>query len=166
MSLDFNLTAMRDRVGETEWERLTTRPGSREAGSAKWHPVTDSLVWLSLSIDLSEIKESNIDEWVWRVAVAQRTNDLGTLQSIDETFYISREDIENHIGLSTNVSRRSRKDFINKVIQHFKNRNHHMSIAEIKEAGDAGLMPNRDGLSAHDIVEANYQHYRERKAAS
>lgn len=94
-------------------ERVTTSP-IRCEGRLQWHPATESLVWLSLHCGFSSITEKNAAEVADRVRIwqhyfgAQYSNQRGELK-------LSLEDIHDHIGLSTNASTLTTREFWDKV---------------------------------------------------
>ena len=109
MSLNFDFTAMIKRVGQERYDEITTDPNNPK----KWHPVTDRLIWKSLAVDLGEITEDNIEEWLFRLAFEQRMSDYADLEFGDGTrIWITREDLENHIGMTTNVTTKTRLNWV------------------------------------------------------
>lgn len=108
------------------------------------NPVTEALIWRSLSLDLGEIKETNLDEWLFRTRYYSRLfgNPLsktvgrcrncrfteeeikkgagGSCEHTDyeehgESFDFAPEDLKSHIGLYTNVRTHSRAGFLKKM---------------------------------------------------
>lgn len=99
MSLNFDLTACKTRLGEARYNSITTSPWD----SKKWHPVTDSLIWNCMFTGLGEITEKNVDEFAARLAIL-RMKHGDELQYGDGTSVaLTRKDVENHIGLRTNA---------------------------------------------------------------
>lgn len=109
MSLDFDFQKMIDRLGREEFDRITDHP--TEAG--KWHPVTDALIWSCMIVGLPGINDQTVDTFVRRMAAMQAIN--ASLHSQDGPIYITEEDIRNHAGLSTNVSKDSDAKFAKKL---------------------------------------------------
>jgi hypothetical protein len=78
------------------------------------HPITNTLVFLTMAMGLNDITEENVDEWESRLALAYEvgwiskmvvyggTDEDGTYKW--EPRMISRADLERHIGLETNAS--------------------------------------------------------------
>jgi hypothetical protein len=83
-------------------------------GEEYTHPITDNIVWQTMSLGLNEITEGNIDEWEKRLALAYHIDwiskmvvfagyeDDGNIKW--EPRMITRADLVNHIGLNTNAS--------------------------------------------------------------
>jgi hypothetical protein len=102
MSLDFSLTKAMDRKGKTFFDH----PDDSE----KWHPVTEAMVWRLMAIDIGEITEKNVSEVWFRVRMYELLSGTYAIAWNEPatTVQLTREDVENHIGLSTNVSTKSR----------------------------------------------------------
>ena len=84
----------------------------------KMNPVTEAIIWSSLSIDMGSITEKNIDEWMIRLALSDKL--FGTmLHKNREPRPITREEIAAHVGLTTNVSTRTRSNFVKRVTESF-----------------------------------------------
>jgi hypothetical protein len=106
------------------------------------NPVTESLIWRTMSLDLGEITKKNIPEWMFRTRyysrvfgkplrrVVQRCNgcrneikdgeqccsaELPGVADHIEDFDYSEEDLRAHIGLSTNVRSTTRANFLRKM---------------------------------------------------
>ena len=97
MSLNFDYHLVPDHI--------TTSPFDEN----KIHPVTNYLIWSSLLTGISSITKANVDEVFRRIAVLQKLNgsDIQYSDSISGDWveiYLTRQDIENHIGLWTNAS--------------------------------------------------------------
>ena len=113
MSLGWNLTKIANR------ESLCWLP---DGDSKKLNPITEALIWRSLSLDLGEITEKNASEWLFRTRYysqvfgrpLNRRVEKGGHESV-ESFDFSIEDIRRHIGLHTNVSTKSRKSFLKRI---------------------------------------------------
>jgi hypothetical protein len=118
MSLNFDFANMIERVGREEYDRITTSPSTRGKESQKWHPVTDALIWATMHVDLGSITEKNVDEWTWRISLYQRLRGPYMKQK-DGAFRITRKDIENHIGMITNVTDKTRRQWIAKITKDY-----------------------------------------------
>ena len=106
------------------------------------NPVTESLIWRTMCVDLGEITKKNIPEWLFRTRcysqvfgkplrrVVQRCNgcrneikdgeqccsaELPGVADHIEDFDYSEEDLRAHIGLSTNVFDTTRASFLRKM---------------------------------------------------
>lgn len=106
MSLNWDVRDIKDH------ETVTTDPNDEK----KWHPVTQGLVWMCMFIDMNGITEKNIDEFVARTKLYEKV--FGeTMWDVENQKYVgfTREQIESHIGLRTNVSTESKTKFLNKL---------------------------------------------------
>lgn len=108
MSLNWNLSKIKDHetvcwVGE------------------EMNPVTHSLLFSTMIVDMGEITEKNVDEFYFRTKVSskvggppmRRVNEEaeGGFEGVDYSY----EDIRKHIGLHTNVCTTSRAAFLKKI---------------------------------------------------
>lgn len=105
MALNFDVSKIKD------YQRVTTDP----ANKSKWHPVTDALIWKTMSVDLGSITEKNIDEWEYRLKVL-RLMDGPEFEHHGKKVCLTREDLEMHIGLVTNVTTKSRKQWLARIV--------------------------------------------------
>jgi len=86
-------------------------------------PILERLAFLTMSVNLSEITESNIDEWCWRIGflsevgfnmiVSQWNDDHGDFEDVP----IRRHHIESCIGLKTNVDDKDRDGFVRSIMK-------------------------------------------------
>ena len=80
----------------------------------KWHPVTETLVWYCLFVGMPAITEKNRDEFYTRVRVWESVNGP-QLQSMGENGPepkpITLDNVIEHVGLETNVTRKSLSTF-------------------------------------------------------
>jgi hypothetical protein len=106
MSLDFELGKIAD------WKTVCAHP----TDAKKLHPVTDSLIWRCLATDMRGITKDNVEEFFWRVRFLHRFDDANWHFGDDCTpVYLTEQDIIDHIGLSTNVTQKTRAKFLEKV---------------------------------------------------
>ena len=111
MSLDFSYVAIKERVSEEEWERITTHPDDwgKEEGK-RWHPVGDALVWLSMLIGYTRITESNYEKIAKRIYAYETAFGpylKGSKKFGDKPTRITAADVKLYIGLGTNASEKS-----------------------------------------------------------
>jgi hypothetical protein len=107
MSLDFRLGKIAD-YKELCYEFLPN-------DGLKMKPVTEALIWSMLSTEMKEITEDNIDEVLFRsrcisVVSGPPMHTYDGEKIIPREF--TREEVEAHVGLSTNVTQRTRKQFL------------------------------------------------------
>jgi hypothetical protein len=96
MSLNWDLTAIEDRLGTKEYDALITSPFNKD----ELHPVTNALIWASMVVHLDGITESTAEEFYKRLALVQAYD--GPFLA-GGSIYITRQDVLDHIGLKTNV---------------------------------------------------------------
>lgn len=103
----------------------------RKRGEEYLHPITDALIWATMTIGLNEITEENIDEWEKRLALANQIDWIskpfvwnGNEPDADgknahcfEARPLTRADVERHIGLSTNASYESPSEWRKRVVE-------------------------------------------------
>jgi DNA primase len=65
-----------------------------------------------MNVDLGSIKASNIDEWAFRLNVLY---DIG-LSAFPKP--LTKAELKKYIGLSTNVSTKTRRQFMKKISDH------------------------------------------------
>lgn len=103
MSLDFSVERVKDHTN------VTTAPFEFN-GKSQWHPLTNALVWGSIPCGYNEITEANLDEVWFRVNLWQGL--VRSLLSDDKgAIWLSKKDLEMHIGLITNAGRKTRTEF-------------------------------------------------------
>jgi hypothetical protein len=135
MSLNFDFKEMIDRVGQAEFERFTTSPYPATDGEGvKWHPVTNSLIWSSMTLQLGSITEGNVKEWAFRLRMLQLVGgDLPEFSDGDYKVWITEQDIRNHIGMRTNVTTKTREQWLK---QQFGKGTEHM-LKKLDQPGSA-----------------------------
>ena len=74
----------------------------------KLNPLTHKLIWETMVTGLDEITKDNLEEWLFRLAVTYRV--YGS-----DGDKITREDLEQHIGLRTNASRMTHAKFMKRM---------------------------------------------------
>jgi hypothetical protein len=99
-------------------------------------PVTNALIWGSMSVDLSGITEKNITEYYARISVWEGIVGafVNTKKSKDDPVtprHITLEDLQKRIGMTTNVSNASRAEWLKRLNTYFKNK---LSEAEVSAA--------------------------------
>jgi hypothetical protein len=82
-------------------------------------------VWGCLIMDLGEITEKNAEEWHWRFAFASKLNGpyyykMDAEGKRDHPYIPTLEEVQKRIGLHTNVSNKTRNQFVTKMVKQFK----------------------------------------------
>lgn len=113
MSLNFNFSRCENS------DELQTNPFDSET----IHPITEAMIWNMMAIDMAEITEKNVDEVWFRTAMLSLTRDKSAVSYNDPDagfvkVHFTRDDIVRHIGLSTNVSTKSRKQWLDRMYGH------------------------------------------------
>jgi hypothetical protein len=114
MSLDWNLTKIKN-SDTICWEK-------DENDNDKLNPVTESLIWLTMGVGYGSITEDNASDFYSRVAMYEKL--FGTMLSYWKdsekiSVPITPEDVNNHIGLSTNVSKDTDASFRKRIVENF-----------------------------------------------
>lgn len=126
-------------------------------GEEYLHPITNNLVWLTMSIGLNEITEENLDEWEARLGLAYQVgwiskpmvfagyeNDGNIKRS---PRMITRADLERHIGLQTNASHESSRDWRKRVMERLEVE----GLSELRFAEQSN--PELDAITWKESVE-------------
>jgi hypothetical protein len=85
----------------------------------RMHPTTFTLVFASISVGMGEITQKNVNEYYRRLSIYEKTNGaLRNAHHADGTvvpFPYSRDEVEAHIGLNTNVSPMTTRSFNSRI---------------------------------------------------
>lgn len=108
MSLNWNLGRIKD------WETVCQvvadtddRMNGVKAGDELLAPVTRSLIWATMAVDLGSITEANAGEFFARLRTIEATGDAFLRRAErqdDPANWITLAEVRAHIGLSTNVT--------------------------------------------------------------
>ena len=124
MSLNWNLSKIENN-DEVCWIKRDPLPSEGDVSDkvdengqiTSMNPVTNMLIWTTISVKMGEITEKNAAEFYARMAFANtilggaplfRTNEDGEREDV----YITPEDVQAHIGLTCNVTTESRAKFL------------------------------------------------------
>ena len=96
-----------------DWDITNCKDGEAIKTDESW-PITDGLIWYTLALDMRQITDGNIDEFETRMRIHDKM--FAPLISTwkDEARVdrpITRDELVARIGLSTNVSQKTRKQF-------------------------------------------------------
>jgi len=78
--------------------------------------ITESIIWATITVDLGEITENNLDEWAYRLAMLQAVWGA-SMRHGGEPFYLTREHVERRIGLYVNVGNMTRAEWLKKLLK-------------------------------------------------
>lgn len=102
--------------------RLCTNAAELQAEEEQ--KITTPLIMLTMALDLPGITADNVEEWIFRLQFSARCGLVyyhsTTKDGARVPWWPSREDITKRIGLSTNVTQRTRKQWIKRVVQHLE----------------------------------------------
>jgi hypothetical protein len=89
-------------------------------------PLTELLIFTTISAGLGEITEKNVEEFYARMVVIHKLHDIGIVEDGIERM-ITPEEVRNHIGLTTNVGNETRAQWVrrnftakNSILSDFK----------------------------------------------
>ena len=109
MSLNFQFTNLEQFNNLTEEDK-------------KWN---DAFIWGCMIIDLGEITEKNAEEWEWRYRFMVKLNGAHYYKRVgkeDVPYIPTIEEVRKRVGLHTNVSNRTRNQFIQKQVRIFNSK--------------------------------------------
>jgi hypothetical protein len=96
MPLNWNIEKVAD------WQQLSQNPEQLQ--------ITDTLVWATMAIGMNKITADNYNEFYARLYLSQK---------LDGDVTVTKADVKRRIGLTTNASTLTRKQFTDKKIQLF-----------------------------------------------
>lgn len=79
---------------------------------------TDTLIWMTMAVGLGEITEKNYVEFYARVKFIEKLNGA-MAHTKDGDYFFTIDDIKRRIGLETNVSQWTRKQFTDLKTKNF-----------------------------------------------
>lgn len=105
MSLNYDLTSIKDH------ESVCFIGGNLNT-------VTEGIIFSSMTVGLGEITPKNVDEWMIRLTMADKL--FGTILKLDgQQRSLTRQEIEAHIGLKTNVRNEKRPSWSKRMTEQF-----------------------------------------------
>ena len=81
-------------------------------GDSVLHPVTHALIMISMSVGLGGITRKNWHEWWARASLTQDVNGAPMHDGKGAPWFLTPEDVQAHIGLTVNVSRETRAQWL------------------------------------------------------
>lgn len=92
-----------------------------KADGSPW-VTTETLIWYTMAVDMGEITKENYDEFFKRVSIWETINGAGKRKFDSETneyedIFMTLEDVERRIGLSTNVITRDREEWGERIAE-------------------------------------------------
>lgn len=122
MALHWNVAKVADGVC---WEPKFDDNGNPVIGDdgkqvhiMRWE--TDALIWQTMAIGLNTITEGNVAEWVYRLSLLATIDGGNGSRFVDDKLvrvYLTESDVRNHIGLWTNATEQTRKEFEKRFLE-------------------------------------------------
>jgi len=113
MSLNWDLTSVKNS------KELCWTPSVEEVGKVELHPVTNALIWSTMLIGFNKITDKNYKEFDRRLIEFEVIAGYGMLDYFEGEERKSRmpslQEIEEHIGLSTNAAVMTPKKWTNNL---------------------------------------------------
>jgi len=116
MSLNFSFEKVTPPADMT-LDQLTSHPTRKD----EWHPVADSLVWLSLICGFNKITQDNLADVTRRIVFYQKLYGA-YLQKNGRPVYINDKDVAMFVGLSTNVTPETETKWYARTTKHWRER--------------------------------------------
>lgn len=123
MSLDWNLKKIRD------YKKLYRKIGEGERGYSPTKPTftlkseNERIIWLTMIIGMREITEKNWEQFYNRVNFYEKNTDSHLWKKLKNKLvpmYITKDQVQKMIGLSTNASTLTKNQFIKRVMSEDK----------------------------------------------
>lgn len=102
-------------------------------GERKLNPITNALIWHTLSIGIGQFTEKNAAKIYARIAIVEKL-DGPSLRNADGPRAITPEDVQAHIGMWTNVGDITDAQFKKRVIDDVLSRNEREYERAVKKA--------------------------------
>jgi len=81
--------------------------------------TTHALIWATMTVGLGEISENNLNEFLFRLKVIEKTFGPLLIKGPGETLCFTPEMVRKRIGLSTNVSNETRSAWLKRQMKYF-----------------------------------------------
>jgi hypothetical protein len=128
MSLNWDISGVKNHAV------LSIHPDDREKAAAnpdgtyRLNPVTNALIWGTMTIDIGQITEKNWKEVYRRIRAYERlVGAINQYYKPDGTHYpryVTAQDVYDHIGLRTNVATRTSAQWASRLL--------HMTDADVE----------------------------------
>lgn len=119
MSLNWQIKAIVN-FQELCWIPLTDEDRKQSYGAygaIKLNPVTDALIWSTMLIGMASIREKNWEKFADRIRLIQAARGTGLFSCDLGEYYVSREEVRQHIGLSTNADSLTDTAFLKRLYE-------------------------------------------------
>jgi hypothetical protein len=85
-----------------------------------WHPVTEGIGFYMLTLGIDHLEEKNVEEFFNRMTLADTTFGAPIMNTTEGPYYISKEELRQHIGMRSNASRLTKQQFHKNLIQYLE----------------------------------------------
>lgn len=102
MSLNWDLTGVKDPSKCYYTAEKDFPEDGIKAGEKYLSPLTNSLIWATLAVNLQGITEKNVEEWYIRLSFLAKIGQ-SVISNGGKPYIPTMEELTNHIGLTTNV---------------------------------------------------------------
>jgi hypothetical protein len=86
-----------------------------EGDKRRMNPVTETLIYGTISVGLGSITDKNVDEFAARFRIIEKVHGPFLIKDGDKPWHLSDEDFIAHIGLSCNVSNETRAQWASRL---------------------------------------------------
>lgn len=107
MSLDWNVANVKD---------YDTVCLEEFKGGKRLQKLTHDLIWATILVGLGTITEKNVEEWLIRLHALHKVDMLSIQDENGERYVPCRAQLVSHIGLRTNASNETRRQFEKKIL--------------------------------------------------
>ena len=90
-----------------------------EGDQYRLNPVTDAVIWYTLALDIGDLSEANLDEFVFRMRTYDRLFSPLLTGPDGEDRKLTYAEVRAHVGLHTNVSKVARNSWMKRMIANF-----------------------------------------------
>jgi hypothetical protein len=116
-------------------DKIINKGGDENSPNAIEWCITEKLIWMSMSCGYYQITKKNYEEIWFRISLQETYdgNHIGKWSKKHKClidYYITLEDVKNRIGLHTNASSATTKQFFNKLLKDIKGREYGVRVRE------------------------------------
>jgi hypothetical protein len=88
-----------------------------EGEDRRLNPVTDALIWYTLALDIGDLSEANLNEFVFRMRTYDRLFRPLLSDANGDDRKLTYAEVKAHVGLSTNVSKVARNSWMKRMVE-------------------------------------------------
>jgi hypothetical protein len=90
-----------------------------EGEERRLNPITDALIWYTLALDIGDLSDANLDEFVFRMRTYDRLFRPLLIGPDREDRRLTYAEVKAHVGLRTNVSQVTRSKWMKRMVENF-----------------------------------------------